>query len=279
LLNFIKENYTGEVITNTKSVIYPLELDIYLPELKLSFEFNGLYWHSEEYKEKNYHLNKKIECLKKDIQLFHIWEDDWDNKKSILKSMVLNKLGKSNKIFARKCKIKVLEDNKLVREFLDNNHIQGFVGSKVKLGLYHNNELVSLMTFGSLRKNMNSKSKEGLYELLRFCNKLDVMVIGGASRLFKFFIENYKPVEVISYSDYSRSVGNLYTKLGFSFDKLSDIGYYWFFDSKREYRFNFRKDILVKEGYDSNKTEVVIMHERGYRRIFDCGMQKWIYKI
>jgi hypothetical protein len=279
LLNFIKENYSGEIITNTKSVINPLELDIYLPELKLAFEFNGLYWHSEEYKEKNYHLNKKIECLKKDIQLFHIWEDDWDNKKSILKSMILNKLGKSNKICARKCKIKVIEDSKLVREFLDNNHIQGFVGSKIKLGLYYNNELVSLMTFGSLRKNMNSKSKEGSYELLRFCNKLDVIVIGGASRLFKFFIENYKPVEIISYSDYSRSVGNLYTKLGFSFDKLSDIGYYWFLEFKREYRFNFRKDVLVKQGYDFLKTEVEIMHERGYRRIFDCGMQKWIYNI
>jgi hypothetical protein len=278
LVNFIKENYSGEVITNTKSIITPLELDIYLPELKLAFEFNGLYWHSEEFKEKNYHLNKKLECLKKDIQLFHIWEDDWDNKKSILKSMILNKLGKSNKIFARKCKIKVLEDNKLVREFLETNHIQGFVGSTTKLGLYHNNELVSLMTFGNLRKNMNSKSKENSYELLRFCNKLNTTVIGGASRLFKFFIENYKPVEVISYSDYSRSVGNLYTKLGFSYDKLSDIGYYWFFDSKREYRFNFRKDILVKQGFNFLKTEVEIMHERGYRRIFDCGMQKWIFK-
>jgi hypothetical protein len=279
LLNFIKENYLGEIITNTKSVINPLEVDIYLPELKLACEFNGLYWHSEEYKDKNYHLNKKLECLKKDIQLFHIWEDDWDNKKSILRSMILNKLGKSNKIFARKCKIKVIEDNKLIREFLDKNHIQGFVGSKTKLGLYYNNELVSLMTFGSLRKNMNSKSKEGSYELLRFCNKLDVVVIGGASRLFKFFIENYKPVEIISYSDYSRSVGNLYTKLGFSFDKLSDIGYYWFLEFKREYRFNFRKDVLVKQGYDFLKTEVEIMHERGYRRIFDCGMQKWIYNI
>lgn len=92
LLDFVKINYGGVVITNSKKIIPPYELDIYIPELKLSFEFNGLYWHSEIYKDKNYHYNKTTLCKNKGIQLVHIWEDDWVYKKDILKSMILNKL-------------------------------------------------------------------------------------------------------------------------------------------------------------------------------------------
>ena len=118
-------------------------------------------------------------CNSNGIQLFHICEDDWIYKQNIIKSMILNKLGKSsNKIYARKTEVKEVIDNKLVREFLDNNHIQGFVGSKIKLGLFYKDELVSLMTF-SKRTFMKNED----YELVRFCNKLNTNVIGGASKL------------------------------------------------------------------------------------------------
>jgi hypothetical protein len=45
----------------------------------------------------------------------------------------------------------------------------------------------------------------------------------------------------------------------------------------RFYRFKFRKDILVKEGFDKNKTESQIMIDRGYYRIYDCGNAKFIF--
>ena len=193
--------------------------------------------------------------------------------------MILNKLGKTpNKIFARKTIIKVIDDNKLVRDFLDKNHIQGFVGSKIKIGLFYNNELVSLMTFGNLRKSLGQKSEEGSYELLRFCNVLNTTVIGGASKLFKYFLNNYNPNQIISYSDLSRSNGNMYQQLGFKLSHNSDPNYYYIIDDVRKHRFNFRKDRLVKEGFNPNKTEIQIMNERGFYRIFDCGMQKWIYE-
>jgi very-short-patch-repair endonuclease len=264
VLDLIKNNYSGEIITNSKLIINPLELDIYLPELKLAIEFNGLYWHSELYKEKNYHLEKTNACNNLGIQLIHIWEDDWLYKQDIVISMILYKLNKSNKIFARKCQIKEIKDNKEIRKFLEQNHIQGFVGSTIKLGLYYNNELVSLMTFGNLRKFMNSKSQEGYYELLRFCNKINYTVIGGADKLFKYFLTKFNPIDVISYSDYSRSIGNMYRKLGFELSHLSQPNYYYIIDNKRIYRYNFRKDKLVKEGFDPNKTEVEIMHDRKY---------------
>lgn len=278
LYEFIKENYDGQIITSNRNILDGKELDIYLPELNLAFEFNGLYWHNELFKDKKYHLDKTNNCLKKNIKLIHIWEDDWDNKKSIIKSIILNKLGKCQRIFARKCEIKT-PNNKDVREFLNNNHIQGFVGSKIKIGLYFENELVSLMTFGSLRKSLGQKSIDDNYEMLRFCNKLNTTVVGGASKLFKHFTNNYNFTKIISYSDNSRGIGNLYTKLGFEFSHNSLPNYYYIINSVRKHRFNYRKDNLVKEGFDENKTEVQIMNERGFYRIFDSGCKKWTFNI
>ena len=112
IYEFIKENYEGKIIKSDRNILTPKELDIYLPDLKLAFEYNGLFWHNELYKDKNYHLTKTEKCLEKDVQLIHIYSDNWIYKQEIVKSMILNKLGKtSHKIFARKCIIKVIDNN------------------------------------------------------------------------------------------------------------------------------------------------------------------------
>jgi hypothetical protein len=277
LYQFIKSNTNIEVKSSNRLILKGKELDIYIPELGIAFEFNGLYWHSEIYKDKKYHIEKTKLCLDKNVNLIHVWEDDWDYKQNIVKSIILNKLGKSEKIYARKCEIKEVLDNMLIRNFLEKNHIQGFVGSKVKIGLFYSGELISLMTFGNLRKSLGQASKDGSFELLRFCNKLNISVIGGASKLFTFFIKKYNPIKIISYSDNSRGNGYLYEKLGFKLSHDSDPNYYWVINGIRKHRFGFRKDKLIKEGYDPNKTEIEIMNKRGYFRIFDCGSKKWIY--
>jgi len=274
ILDFIKENYDGEIIENSRNIINPYELDIYLPELKLAFEFNGVFWHSELYKEKNYHNMKSDLCEKAGIQLIHIWEDDWKHKKEIVKSIILNKLSKiKNKIYARKTIIKEIKDNKLVKNFLNKNHLQGKSNSTIKLGLFYKNELVSLLTLGKKRLFMNSKSGE--YELLRFCNKLNTNVVGGASKLFKYFIKNYKYSEIITYADRSYSQGKLYESLGFTFISKTSPNYYYVIDGIRKQRFNFRKDVLVKEGYDPSKTEHEIMLEKKVYRIYNSGNLKY----
>jgi len=277
LQDFLKKNYDKKIILNSKNIIKPNEIDIYLPDLKLAFEFDGVYWHNELYKDKNYHLYKTNACEKCGIKLIHVFEDDWLYKQDIVKSRILNLLGKSNKIYARKCEIKEIDNNELVKLFLNSNHIQGFVGSKIKIGLFYNKELVSIMTFGNLRKPMNQKSSEGSYEMLRFCNKLNTNVIGGASRLFKYFIDTYKPNEVISYADRSWSTGHLYEILGFKIEHKTQPNYYYVINDVRKHRFGFRKDKLIKEGADPNKTEHEIMLEKNIYRIYDSGHLK--YKI
>jgi len=168
---------------------------------------------------------------------------------------------------------------KLVREFLENNHLQGFVGSKIKLGLFFENELINLMTFGKRRVAMGKKSSnEGEFKLLRFCNKLNTNVLGGASKLFKYFKENYIPKEITTYADRSHSNGELYEQLGFKFIGKTTPNYYYIIDGIKHHRFNFRKDKLVKEGFNSNKTKHEIMINRNIFRIYDSGNLKFNFK-
>jgi hypothetical protein len=268
-----------DCIENTKNIITPLELDIYVPSNEVAIEFNGLYWHSEIYKDKNYHLNKTIECELKNIKLIHIFEDEWTYKQDIVKSRIQNIFGvTTNKIYARKTIIKEVT-SKDSKEFLIKNHIQGNVNSSIRLGLYLDNKLVSLMTFGNLRKSMGESSTYGTYELLRFCNTLDTIVIGGADKLLKHFIKTKNPIKIISYADRRWSQGNLYEKLGFKFVHNSKSSYYYIVGNNREYRFKYRKDILIKEGYDKNKTEHQIMLDRKIYRIYDCGSKRYELNI
>ena len=201
-----------------------------------------------------------------DVDIFHIWEDDWIYKQDIIKSMIKNKLGLSNKIYARKCEVRLVNAVE-TKKFLNDNHLQGYVASKYKLGLYFNNELVSLMTFGK------SRNKKNQMELLRFCNKLNTSVIGGASKLFKSFLRQYHTEfnTLISYANKDHSNGNLYHKLGFKYVKDTKPGYHWVVDGIRENRFKYRKSELVKKGFNSELSESEIMHSLGYYRIYNTG--------
>jgi len=270
--DFLKSISPFEIILNDREILEGQELDIYIPEKQLAIEFNGLYWHSELKKETNYHIEKTNLCESKNIQLIHIFEDEWINKQDIVKSRLMNLFGlNQTKIFARKCKIQEITIDQ-TRIFLEQNHIQGFVGSKISIGLFFGNDLVSLMTFGGLRKNLGSVALEGEYELLRFCNKLNTTVIGSASRLFKHFIKTKNPERIISYADRRWSQGNLYEKLGFNFLRNSAINYFYIFGQTRKNRFNFRKDILISEyGCKPEDTEHNFCFNQGWYRIYDCG--------
>lgn len=261
---------------SNKKVLEGKELDIYIPSKKVAIEYNGLYWHSELHKDKNYHLDKLNSCKDKGVKLIQIFEDEWLNKKEIVLSRLFNILGITEKtIYARKCEVRQV-DSKTVTKFLEENHIQGKLGAKARLGLYYENELVSLMTFGELRKNLGLASKEGSYELLRFCNKINTTVIGGASKLLKYFEKVYLPNEIISYADLRWSEGNLYEKLNFKFVHQSEPNYFYTKGLERENRFKYRKSELVKQGFDENKTEKEIMNELGFSRIYDTGTLKFV---
>jgi hypothetical protein len=260
LFEFIKSIYDGEIIQSWRN---GLEIDIYLPELNLGFEFNGLYYHSDKYKDKWYHLNKTKYFSEKGIRIMHIWEDDWVNRCDIIKSQIKNLLNKSErKIFARKCQVKEIKDSKIASRFLEENHIQGRDYSKVKLGLYYNSELLSIMTFS--KSEGRKKMEEGGWNLSRFCNKLNMNVIGGASKLLNFFIKNYIVKRIVSYADLDWSKGDLYFKLGFDLVSENNPDYKYIISNKRIHKSRFRKS---KTGLSES--------ELGLLKIWDCGKLKF----
>jgi hypothetical protein len=260
LYNFIKSIYPGEIIQNFR--IDRKEIDIYLPDFKLGFEFNGVYWHSDVYKEKTFHIEKSEFFEEKEIRIFHIWEDDWDEKSDILKSQIQNLLGKSSIIMARKCEVREINDSVLVKDFLDKNHIQGWVNSKVKVGLFFDSELVSLMTFDKFEGRKKMKLNE--WNLNRFCNKSGFSVSGGASKLLTFFTKTYLPARIISYSDKDWSRGILYEKLGFQKVYETKPDYKYLVDFKRVHKSNFKKSIT---GLSESELDLP--------RVWDCGKIKW----
>ena len=260
-----------KIIISDKTLIAPQEIDIYIPEKKLAIEYDGLYWHSDEFKHTRYHVFKTELCEKQDVQLIHIFENEWILKPEIVKSRIKNLLGiYDTTIFARKCEVKIV-DVQTSREFQEHNHIQGAVNAKAHLGLYFDNELISLMTFGKCRFD-----KKHEWELLRFCNKLGYHIPGAAGKLLKYFEQNYQPKSLVSYADRRWSRGKVYEALGFIKNHSSSPNY-WYFDNNGSgdllSRVNFQKHMLKDklEIFDESKTEVENMRANGYRRIFDCG--------
>jgi len=279
LIEFIKNNYEGEVITNTRKLVKGFEIDIFLPGVNIAIEFDGLYWHSElNGKGWKYHLYKTEKCEEQGIQLIHIFEDEWRYKENIVKSRILNILGKTKiKIYARQCTIKEI-DNKTKNKFLIQNHIQGEDKSKYKFGLYHQDELVSLITLGNLRKVTGNKHKENNYELLRFCNKLDTIIIGGFSKLLKHFIKTHHPESIISYADRRWSMGELYKKNNFIFVHNTNPNYWYMkYYNQREHRFKYTKQKLSKilPNFSPELSEWENMKNNKYDKIWDCGSKKY----
>lgn len=275
------------IISNSKDILSDgLELDIYIPSKNIAIECDGLYWHGEVggNKNKNYHLNKTINCQKLGIRLIHIFEDEWKDKEKLIKLKLKHILGinDNHRIYARNCEVNIISTTSIKSEFLTKNHIQGNDASSIILGLYTKEQfpkLVSVMTFGGLRKALGNKSDiKGEYELVRYASSKTV--IGGASKLLSYFVKHFTPQKIVSYADRRWSLGNLYEKLGFK--KVSDGSpNYWYFGRgnsyKRYHRFGFAKHTLSKKlkVFDQNLTEWENMKNNGYDRIWDCGSIKY----
>ena len=221
---------------------------------------------------RNYHQEKSMIAESKGIFLYHIFEYEWDMMREQILNQLNNLLGiNKEKIYARKCIIKEVS-NKEKNLFLEKNHLQGQDKSSIKLGLYYKDELVSLMTFCKSRFNLNYE-----YELSRFCSKAGCNVIGGASKLFKHFINTYSPKSMISYSNIAHTRGKLYENLGFKLDSISEPNYVWYKNGDVKSRYQCQKHKLIGQGYQGN-TETEIMHNLGYYRIYDCGNKVWIWE-
>lgn len=269
-----------EVIENSRKIIPPYELDIYFPEKKVAIEYCGLYWHGETAsgKPRNYHRVKMDLCAEKGIRLITVFEDEFVERPDIVKSRIENSLGLiENKIYARKCAVEKIENN-TASKFLDENHLQGYVGCKVSFGLFYGGELVQVMTFGAITRKHASDSGRTI-ELKRLASSGKFNVVGGASRLFKqgrqwAVEEGYTSIK--SYCDmrWANSASTVYSKLGFELKAETKYSPHYTKSQKRYRNFSLRK---TPEERLTGKTEWELRQAQGFDRIWDCGHRTYVY--
>lgn len=253
-----------EVQTNVRNIIKG-ELDIFIKSKMIAIEYCGLYWHSDDRLDKNYHHDKYIQCKNKGIRLIQIFEDEWLEKKEIIKNKLLYIIGKNQqKVFARKCNIRSI-DNKTKTEFFDLYHIQGDGPSSVNYGLYYQEELVAVIGY------INQQS----YSILnRYCTKYSV--VGGFSKLLKYTKNMFK--KIVTFADLRWSDGELYINNGFvCIDELKP-DYSYVKNCKRFHKFGFRHKYLKNklDNYDSSISEFENVSRNGFFRIWDAGKLKFV---
>jgi hypothetical protein len=282
----IEDFLSNDLGLDIKTNVYGLldnsrhEIDILIPTLNIAIEVDGVYWHSElAGKDKLYHLTKTSNLAERGIRLIHIYDTEWINTKNIVKSRLRAITGViPNIVYGRSCDNIQMVDNKAAQLFLQGNHIQGSCPSVFNVGLFKDNELLCLMTFGKSRFNINID-----FELLRFVTKTNTTVLGGASRLFKYFVKVTNPASIISYSDKRWNTGNLYSRLGFTHTHNSSPNYHYFYKTnttKLLSRVKFQKHKLSRllDKFDPNLTEWDNMTNNNYDRIWDCGNAVYTWK-
>jgi protein-arginine kinase activator protein McsA len=263
-----------DVIKNERNIIDGLEIDIWIPSLKIGIEYNGLYYHSEIFgnTDKLYHLDKLQKCEKLGIRLINIFEDEWISKPHIVKSKLKHILGmNSDKIYGRNCNVISLTSNQS-KKFLETHHIQGSTPASIKLGLVYDDVIVAAMTFSKRAIFGNTE-----WEIVRYAT--NGVVIGGFGKLLSFFEKKWKPNILISYmnKNWSSSMDNVYLKNGFECTSVGTPNFFIVKNGKRYSRISYQKHKLNKilKNYDDSLTAWENLQLNGYDRIWDCGSVKY----
>lgn len=275
---FLESIYSGTIGKNDRKLIAPKELDFYLPDLQIAFEFNGLYWHSEASgKDKNYHYDKWKKCFDKGIQLITVWEDDWNLNRPVVEKVLAHKLGMSNseKIGARKTFV----DSKIsfsdASQILNNNHIQGSVSGSDYIGLRSqvDNSLIAVMV---LKRSFKATGELDV-EIVRYATSQSVQ--GGFTKLLKYVVKEFSPNTVTTFSDNEISNGGLYERHGF--EKVYELkpDYKYIVGGERKHKFLFRKKRFETDSemiFEDGLTERELADLNGLYRVYDSGKMKWV---
>lgn len=265
------------IIENDRLILSGKEIDILSVEKNIAIEFNGIYWHSTSIVDKNHHLDKTDICLSKGIRLVHVFEDDWKTKRSLVESRISSIFGvHQDTIYARKVSISEVSGRDS-RIFLETNHLQGYSSAKVNYGLYRQNELISLMSFGRPRFNDDYE-----WELIRYANKQGINVVGGPSKLLTHFIRNHSPESILTYQDRLWGDSEFYSLLGFELERRTEPGYFYVnsypFERKHRLQMSKKNQEKTMKKFDENLNEEENAYLNGWYKIWDCGQNVYGWK-
>jgi hypothetical protein len=261
---------------NRRDLLNGPEIDIWIPANRLAIEYNGLFWHCEQSKpDRLYHQKKHQLCVQHQINLIQVTDWHWRNQPNLVKSRIVAKLGMSgSKIGARQCVVQTVSAA-TAADFMEKNHIQGPCAATVHLALEYQNQVVCILSVGQTRFKAKAQ-----WELIRFAVQQNTSVIGAASKLFQYFVQQHQPTTVISYCDLSWKTGGLYDHLGFRW-KRDNGPNYWYTHQYRtwENRMRYQKHKLAQllSRFDPNQTEWENMQAHGWDRYWDCGSSVWLW--
>ena len=262
-----------DTISN-KKLLDNTEVDIFIPSLNLAFEYNGIYWHGERYKNSSYHLKKTLQAESEGIRLIHIWEDEWILQRSKVENLVDNLLKICTVNYNARQGIVQKISWAVCSKFLIDNHLQGECApTSMCYGLFIEEVLLSVMCFTT------STVPECSVELIRFCSKGNVR--GGFSKILTYFIKNNSFTSIVSFSDKRWSQGNIYKVHNFSKGIPTPPTYFWCKGINRFHKRGFQHKYLENklEVYDPNLSESENCRANGYFKLWDCGKDKWILDL
>jgi hypothetical protein len=271
ICNRLRENNPNlNIQQNVRTIIYPLEIDIYLPDCKIAIEYCGLYWHSEQAgKDRHYHKRKLDMCNAKGIRLITVFEDEWIKSPTLVINKILNilHLQHSVSIGARKCDI-VTVSYRDRYVFLNEFHIQGNGPGSICYGLTYADTLVAVMVF--------IKNKCGKFILNRYATSTSIP--GGFSKLLNHFCKTHEYHTITTFADLRWSNGDLYSTTGFVLDSTQPPDYYYVYKSTRIHKFNFRHKSMAKRlpAYDPLLSENENTRMHNIYRIWNCGLNKYV---
>lgn len=252
----------------------PKEIDIMIEDSNICFEFNGAIWHSEFNKNMYpmYHRDKTNIALSKGKELIQVFDFEWKERNYQVKSFIKSKLGKNKiNVFARKTEFKLV-DKLVAKTFLNNNHILGSCNFKYAYGLFFNDELQCLATFGDHHR----LSKSNVLVLSRYVGKYDTTVVGGLSKLCKNVFKLHG--EFITWIDRRWSTGQSWFNNGWTNEQMLRPDYFYL-DIKNHKIIN--KQLRKKSVVNTPKGITENEHSRSESlyRIWDSGKIRLKFNI
>lgn len=266
LFNYIDSIYPGEVIGSYR--VNRFELDIYIPNLNLGFEFNGIHWHSDKYSKKDKHIRKTRLFNEQGIKVIHIFEDDYRQRNDIVLGFIIEKLGVGLNVNLNDLEIKKVVNKPKIQEFFQGNYIKGYRNTGIHYGLYDDDGLVALM---GVKKNKHH------YELVGYCQKIGYEVNGGFEKLFNEFKKEYDPSIVRYNCDLTIDDGELVKGLGFEFVEYQKPKYRYVKQLKTYSPKEINPLDFIKEEGDELLSVNKLMKKYMIPKIYDCGVD--VYEL
>ena len=284
----VLDEYGVKYEQSNRTVLDGKELDIFIPDLNIAIECNGIYWHDESLKGENYHSDKWRMCKDKGIKLLNLWEDWIIKKPAIIKSIIIDELGLNNDfIYPDDCLLCDVSESD-ARKFLETNYLYGYTPCEVFRGLRsaETGELIAVVSFKHARKKKGEPVDKGAWEIISFCTLNGINIYMWIPFVISDFANMYKPTSLHAYTYNDITSGKDLKYAGFE-PAGEPVITHWYIKHRggndkyqRIKSTKVNKKDLISEGIapatnSSEWTLQEVMYEAGWSLVADSGKQKW----